>query len=647
MADGRSALRSARARRSTAKYRVLLPLSNLDEARLLLPLGEMLVRERHGQLVVLPVVTTCDRRPLSEAAADASRSREALDRFLGEHGTAVAWARTIVCEAQDVWSSIWDTVRQERIGLLLVAWSNSSLPSTAVGDLVTPGLSTPMCDVVAVRPGPDLPLRGGWQSVRHILLPVRGGPHSAATLRVAYALAWTTGATVTLLHEAQTPVSAEDSRHFEAFVRTLRSLRGFTRSVTYSGRVSDAIIDQDEQHQIIVMGASARPSPATTWGGPVLEAVAAGVTSTLIAVKTAVTTTPLEVPSADVADEVVRDRPVAVVVDKWFAENTFRSDEFADVWRLVDLKRDQQVTISLGLPALNEEETIGNVIVTLKSALMDQAPLLDEIVVLDSGSTDHTRHIASELGVPVRSTCDILPQYGNYRGKGEALWKSLYALQGDLVAWVDTDVKNIHPRFVYGILGPMLRDSRIQYVKGFYQRPLQQGSKMVAGGGGRVTELTARPLLNLFFPELSGLMQPLSGEYAGRREVLEQVPFFTGYGVETGLLIDILESCGLPAIAQVDLRERIHRNQPLPSLSKMAFAIIQVAIRRLEARHKIRLLEEMNETMNLIRYQPGYFYLEAVEIQEHERPPMVTLPEYRARRGIPSLNEMPSQAAVR
>lgn len=639
MSDGRSAPRPARARRSTARFRVLLPLSNLDEARLLLPLGEMLVRERHGQLVVLPMVTACDGRPLSEAAVDASRSREALDRYLSEHGTAVAWARTFVCEARDVWAGIWDTVRQERIGLLLLAWSSSTLPSTAAGDLAGPGLSAPACDVVAVRPGQELAARDGWQSVQHILLPVRGGPHSTAALRVAYALAWSTGATVTLLHEAQTSVSPEESRHFEAFVRTLRSLRGFTRSVTYRGHVSDAIIDRDNQHQVIVMGASTRPVPATSWGGPVLEAVAAGVSSTLIAVKTAVTSPP-ELPVTEAPEEVVRDRPVAVVVDKWFAENTFRSDEFADVQRLVDLKRDQQVTISLGLPALNEEETIGNVITTLKSALMDAVPLLDEIVVLDSGSTDRTRQIAVDLGVPVHATSDILPQYASYRGKGEALWKSLYVLQGDLVAWVDTDIKNIHPRFVFGVLGPMLRDARIQYVKGFYQRPLQQGSKTVAGGGGRVTELTARPLLNLFFPELSGLMQPLSGEYAGRRKALERVPFFTGYGVETGLLIDILESCGLPAIAQVDLRERIHRNQALPSLSKMSFAIIQVAIRRLEARHKIHMLEEMNETMNLIRYQPGYFFLEAVEIHEHERPPMVTLPEYRVRHGIPSLDEM-------
>jgi glucosyl-3-phosphoglycerate synthase len=219
------------------------------------------------------------------------------------------------------------------------------------------------------------------------------------------------------------------------------------------------------------------------------------------------------------------------------------------------------------------------------------------------------------------------------------LWKSLYALKGDIIIWIDTDIRNIHPRFVYGLIGPLLMRKGIQYVKGFYRRPLQEGGKLKAGGGGRVTELTARPLLNLFYPELSGLVQPLAGEYAGRRQALERVPFFTGYGVETGLLIDMLENFGLRAIAQVDLEERIHRNQPLRSLSKMSFAIIQVVMQRLEGHHKLRLLEDINKTMKLIRYEPRRFYLEVEEIGVRERPPMITIPEYRQKRGLPPLEE--------
>jgi glucosyl-3-phosphoglycerate synthase len=153
----------------------------------------------------------------------------------------------------------------------------------------------------------------------------------------------------------------------------------------------------------------------------------------------------------------------------------------------------------------------------------------------------------------------LAEKVGTYRGKGEALWKSLHVTKGDIVAWIDTDITNIHPRFVYGLLGPLLRRPDVQYVKGFYQRPIKVNGQLQASGGGRVTELVARPLLNLFYPELSGVVQPLSGEYAGRREALMSVPFFTGYGVETGLLIDLHDRYGLAGIAQVDLEERVHQ----------------------------------------------------------------------------------------
>jgi glucosyl-3-phosphoglycerate synthase len=320
---------------------------------------------------------------------------------------------------------------------------------------------------------------------------------------------------------------------------------------------------------------------------------------------------------------------ISVLVDKWFAENTFHADEFRDLDYLLNLKRDRGVTISLALPALNEEETVGNVIRNIKQALVLDAPLLDEIVLIDSNSDDGTREIAEGLGVPVYVHQSVLPQYGSRRGKGEALWKSLYCTQGDIVIWLDTDIVNIHPRFAYGLIGPMLLRPDIQFIKGFYRRPLRVGDKTQAGGGGRVTELTARPLLNLFFPELSGVIQPLSGEYGGRRAALEQLRFFSGYGVEIGLLIDVLDTFGLNAIAQVDLKERIHHNQPLEALSKMSFAIIQAVIRKLETRYGRSILENVNKTMKLIRYEEERFMLDVEEIAERDRPPMIELPEYR------------------
>ncbi|MEX1247911.1 MAG: glucosyl-3-phosphoglycerate synthase, partial [Anaerolineales bacterium] len=257
------------------------------------------------------------------------------------------------------------------------------------------------------------------------------------------------------------------------------------------------------------------------------------------------------------------------------------------------------------------------------------ARLVDEIVLIDSGSTDKTREIAAELGIPVHIHQEILPQYGARHGKGEALWKSLYVTRGDLILWIDTDIVNISPKFVYGLIGPLLVNPQLQFVKGFYRRPLHVGSRLQAAGGGRVTELTARPLLNLFYPELSGVIQPLSGEYGGRRKMLERLSFFSGYGVETGLLIDTFQQHGLSAIGQVDLQERIHHNQPLEALSLMSFAIIQVMISRLEKRYGREILQDVNKTMKLIRYSDERFFLDVEEISELERPPMVELPEYR------------------
>src|SRR5438067_2418560 len=261
------------------------------------------------------------------------------------------------------------------------------------------------------------------------------------------------------------------------------------------------------------------------------------------------------------------------------------------------------------------------------------ADAVDELVVIDSRSEDRTREIAEEEGVPVFIHDEILPETGSYRGKGEALWKSLHILGGDIIAWIDTDVTSAHPKFVYGIVGPLLMRPDLQFVKAFYQRPLRIGDELQATGGGRVTELAARPILNLFFPELSGIVQPLSGEQAGRRTLLEQLPFFSGYGVETGLLVDTLQRAGLSAIGQVDMKQRIHRNQSLYDLSKMSFEVLQVAIKRVGEAHGTNLLEEANFTMKLIATRgAGKLHLEMHDIIDVERPPIVSVPAYQAKR---------------
>ena len=229
----------------------------------------------------------------------------------------------------------------------------------------------------------------------------------------------------------------------------------------------------------------------------------------------------------------------------------------------------------------------------------------------------------------------ILPQYGSYEGKGEALWKSLYESSGDLVVWSDTDIADWHPRFIYGTLGPLLTEPRLGYVKAYYQRPIVQGGVLTEGGGGRVTELVARPLINLFFPELSGYIQPLAGEYAGRREVLEEIPFFTGYAVEIGHLIDLIERApGLDGLGQVDLEVRQHRNQELEGLSKMSFVIVQAVMRRLEQRGHTKLIGALGASMKLPRASTNKLSLEVFDLAATERPPMMQIAEYRRKRGI-------------
>jgi len=311
--------------------------------------------------------------------------------------------------------------------------------------------------------------------------------------------------------------------------------------------------------------------------------------------------------------------------------NTFHHSRYADPRRLLELKRRSGLSISLAFPTLNEGETIGKEILVLKAELMERFPLVDEIAVIDSGSTDETRTIAGRFGARVFSSRDILKAYGSYRGKGENLWKSLFVLKGDIIVWIDADISNIGPKFVYGLVGPLLERGEIGYVKAFYERPLRSVSGITPSGGGRVTEILVRPLFSLFYPELSGLIQPLSGEYAGRRRLLERLPFSVGYGVEIGHLIDIFHQHGIDSIAQVDLDRRVHRNQPVAALSRMAFGILNTFLNRLERYGEAHVLRRLAAEHIALAARGGGFMVQATAVPANERPPMIAIPEYAAR----------------
>jgi glucosyl-3-phosphoglycerate synthase len=269
----------------------------------------------------------------------------------------------------------------------------------------------------------------------------------------------------------------------------------------------------------------------------------------------------------------MRRTEMSPIVEAW---STYRTSNARD-WpaqRLLEAKGAS--TISVVIPARNEERTVGTIVTAITNAFTLSLPLVDEVIVVDSRSVDRTAEVARAAGATVLRQDEATHGLPPMQGKGDALWAGLAAASGDVVAFVDADIDPFNPQFISALLGPVLSDPTISFVKGFYHRPLSLGGHSEPDGGGRVTELVARPLLNLFWPDLAGFVQPLAGECAGRRQVLEQVPFVSGYGVETAMLVDLLDLVGLDALAQVDLGERTHRNQETEALGRMA-AQIQLA----------------------------------------------------------------------
>lgn len=321
--------------------------------------------------------------------------------------------------------------------------------------------------------------------------------------------------------------------------------------------------------------------------------------------------------------------------NNWLKKNTFHYSDFKDLKHLVEEKEKKNLTISLCLPTLNEEKTIAKEIVIMKSELITRYPLLDEIVVIDSGSTDKTMEIAEQYGADVYSADNILPDLKKYKGKGENLWKALYITKGDIIVYLDADIKNIHHRFVYALIGPLILSDNIKYAKAFYDRPITIDKKKIrATGGGRVTELVIRPLFSIFFPELTQILQPLSGEYAGFREIFEKIPFPIGYGIETSMILDIYEKWGLDVIAQVDLEKRVHRNQDTRALGRMAFVIMKTFLDRIE---KLGLIDKKHELFNEMiqftlvedSYEPDIY-----SFGTSDRPPIIEIEEYRKKFNI-------------
>ncbi|MFE1142016.1 glucosyl-3-phosphoglycerate synthase [Streptomyces rochei] len=308
-------------------------------------------------------------------------------------------------------------------------------------------------------------------------------------------------------------------------------------------------------------------------------------------------------------------------VERWLAARSWSVTD-RPLQQLLAAKQAGGQTVSVVLPALDEEETVGEIVSVIRRELMERVALVDELLVVDSGSRDRTSAVAAAAGARVVHRDAILPRVPAVPGKGEVLWRSLLVTGGDIVCFVDADLREFRADFVSGIVGPLLTDPDVHLVKAMYDRPLGAAP----GQGGRVTELMARPLLNMHWPRLAGFVQPLGGEYAARRSLLERLPFPVGYGVELGMLVDALHLVGLDALAQVDVGVRRHRHQDGQALGRMSAAIYRTAQLRLARGHLVR--------PTLTQFERGTegFEPRTYSVDTEERPPMIQIAEYAARR---------------
>ncbi|GAA1288154.1 glucosyl-3-phosphoglycerate synthase [Pseudonocardia aurantiaca] len=300
------------------------------------------------------------------------------------------------------------------------------------------------------------------------------------------------------------------------------------------------------------------------------------------------------------------------LTEQWFARRTWQEPAWsAD--DLVAVKNSRRVSVVL--PALDEEATVGAIVTAILPLTLGPAPLVDELVVVDSGSTDRTVEVATAAGAKVVHRTDVLPELEPVPGKGEVLWRSLAATTGDIICFLDSDLVDFDPGFVPALLGPLLTEPQVELVKGFYRRPLRLETKETDTGGGRVTELLVRPLLAALRPELAAVVQPLGGEYAATRRLLESVPFAAGYGVEIGLLLDTYAKLGLEGLAQVNLGVRKHRNRSLLQLGVMARQILAAALARSD-------VPDARGALTQFLQVDGEWLPTSTSVNMSERPPM-------------------------
>jgi glucosyl-3-phosphoglycerate synthase len=569
--------------------RILLPLSSTDGLRPFLAVGRRAFRE-FTEILILGIVVAS-----GDAGQDAHRARN-LRRRLRQlaRESELAEARIAVRTAPSFAQGVRASVLDEQPDLIAVPWTDGQ-QNDGLEELA----SRPPCDAAFIR---ALKPSVG----RRVLLAARGGPQ--ATLALEFALKLSRGARggLTVLHIDRPSLDAEARR------RELKLFRSLLASCQKQGKVVQRTVSTDDvraallaeavEHDVIVMGAGLTRSDGPSLG-ELPESVARESRCSAVVVKTG---TPL--------DPVVfsgPDTPVDVVVDRWFADNTFHCREFADLDALAAVKGRSGQRISVAVMERSNRQAVRRILDTIGAELVERHSLLDQLLAFDQEGNllDH----------PGRQTNRGTKSETIGSGNGQAMWNSLRHLDGDIVCWLDGDIRNIHPRMVYGVVGPLLTQRRLQYVKGFYQRPVATDDASFSQGRAQLTELTARPLLNLFFPQLSGVVEPLGREHAIRREALNRIRLFAGNGVEVGLLIDILGKFGLRAIAQSDLESRVGEDLSVTEITSQALSVVQVILKRFDAKGSLGLAKA-GESMKLILQQDDRYRLQLVEAPETELP---------------------------
>ena len=317
---------------------------------------------------------------------------------------------------------------------------------------------------------------------------------------------------------------------------------------------------------------------------------------------------------------------------EWFRHRSYDYRQFSDLEAMGRRKRELGLTVSAVLPCRNVADTVGGIVdeILAVNGRAGDEPLVDQILAVDADSTDGTAEVAASRGAEVYSENELMSNYGGAHGKGDAMWRSLSVARGDLIMYVDADTKDFRPQLIYGVLGPAFYVPEVRFVKAAYRRPFKSYETVEADGGGRVTELSAKPLFNLFYPELTGFVQPLAGEFVADKELFCSIPFLTGYAVETGIMIDVLKGVGLGAMAQVDLGTRQNRHQPLRDLSRMSYAVLRAVARRLREDGRLDQARDPNLPEQLFQFSDFLHAVatpEGLKLQEYveelvERPPI-------------------------